>query len=401
MDPTATYQLIAALLVGLGVAALVALGARSMRLRRARRQVRVVGIGSAGTNAVDAMARRRIGNVEFVALNSDVRALRRSSAGKKIRLGRSITNGLGTGGDAVIGQTAAREASDQIARALAGSEMVVLVAGLGGGTGSGAAPVVAQIAREQGALSVAAVTRPFSFEGRLRHAVAGAAELELLTNADAVSVFTNDRARDLVAADASADEAFAAVDEAVSRNVQELLNLVGASGRIDVDFADLRAVLGHGGAAVVGFGRATGESRAVDAARQAIAAAFPDGGMETARSVLLHVSGSRSLKLSELEAVSADVRAAAHPEANVAFGLRTARRLRNAVQVTLVATAFTPRTVAATLSEVEQAQEAAPAEDWQPVWLRDRSAEAPPTKPAYTRRSRRARVSSEAPAATS
>jgi cell division protein FtsZ len=376
-----------------------------------RRRVRIVAVGSGGAKSAEAMIRGGMRGVEFVAVDTDARALKRSSIRKKIKIGRDITNGLGAGGDLKVGEAAAREASEMIARTLTGADMVVVVAGLGGGTGSGAAPVVTEISRQQGALTMAVVTRPFGFEGRGRQWAADAAVQEFPGKVDAVATFPNDRVFDLVSPDVSVEDAFRTIDQAVFTSVQEILNLVAVPGRIDLDFADLKAVLAGGGSAVIGLGRASGEDRALDAARQAIASARPDGGMERATSVLLHVAGSRQLKLAELIAVTDEIRAAVHPQANVSFGMAINRRLRKSVQVTVIATGFETASGSSTILSADA--ESAP---WRPAWLRDRSAPKPvPAQPAaispeeeaepvapdrppvkYRRRSRRSSVPSEA-----
>lgn len=342
-------------------AALVGIGWVAVRANRRKvtRLIRVVGVGGGGVNAVDAMIRARMRGADYVAINTDRRSLGRSAAGNKIAIGGTITNGQGTGGDVSSGESAARQAADDIGRSLAGSELVLILAGLGGGTGSGAAPVVAEIARQHGALTMAVVTSPFGFEGARRRDVARRAAAALVGKVDAVATVPNDRVREIMPADVTAEDAFRAIDEVMHRNVSEILDLITIPGRINLDFADVRAVLQGGGAAAVGFGRATGENRATEAARKAIAATLLGRRMEGATSVLVNVSGSRSLKLAELDAVAETLLSATGKDANLIFGMSLQPNLRDEVQVTLIATGFAAEDATA-----------AGAPGFRPVWLR-------------------------------
>ena len=327
------------LLVLAAATALVAGAFVLLRATRAapRRKIRVVGIGGAGANAVDAMKRAGLRGVDYVAVNTDVGALNRSSARTKIVIGRSTTGGLGAGGDVSVGETAAREAAEAIGQAIDGSDLVVLVAGLGGGTGSGAAPVVAEIAGGRGVLTVAVVTKPFAFEGSRKARVAQDAEAALAGLVDAVATIPNDQVREGAPTDITVEDAFRAIDEAVHRSVAETIEMVAVPGRINLDFADVRAVLRGGGAAAIGFGRATGEKRSAEAAREAIATTRLDDRISGARSVLVNVSGSRQLRLSELDAVAETILAATGTETNLVFGVSVRPDLRDELQVTVVA----------------------------------------------------------------
>jgi len=362
------------------------------------RKIRVVGVGEGGANTVDAMIRARLKGIEYVVVNTDTRALRRSSARTKIAIGRQITNGLGTGGDAGAGEVAARDATDQIGRAMTGSDFVVITTGLGGGTGSGAAPVIAEIARQKGALTMAVVTTPFAFEGVRRRQLAQQSETTLAAKVDAVATVPNDHVRGQMPANATIEEAFRTIDEALCRTVGEIVNLVAVRGRLNLDFADVRAALQGGGAAAVGTGRAAGENRAVDAARGAMASALPGGSKAGPSSVLVNLSGSNKLRLAEVDAVTDTVLAAAGRDASIVFGMSLRPRLRDEVQVTIIATglekatATSPATAALTATATSADEpaattdEAAPA--WRPVWLR--RATPPATQPAATKqRSRR------------
>jgi len=378
--------LVRLLLAGVAIA-LLATAAIVLRARQRShgRIIRVVGVGSGGANAIEAMIRARIRGVEYVVMNTDLSALRHSSARRKIAIGKPVTNGLGTGGDASIGEAAARSAVEEIGRTLAGSDLVVITAGLGGGTGSGAAPVVAEIARQQGALTMAVVTKPFGFEGARRQHVAQSAAAALVGNVDAVATIPNDRVRDIMPADVTVEDAFRAIDDVMRHSVGKIVDLIAVPGRINLDFADVRAVLQGGGAAVVGLGRAAGENRATEAARSAMAATLLEGRMEGATSILLNVSGSRKLKLAELDAVAETVLAAAGQDAKVAFGISLHPRLRNEVQVTLIATGFDP---ARSVDGQAGTPASATPPEWRPVWLR-RSAVEPDPEPTPIPRSRR------------
>ena len=327
-------------LVLAAAAALVAVVFVVLRATRAapRRKIRVVGVGGAGANAIDAMKRAGLRGVDYVAVNTDVAALNRSSARTKIVIGRSTTGGLGAGGEVGVGESASREAAEAIGHAIDGSDLVVIVAGLGGGTGSGAAPVVAEIAGGRGVLTVAVVTRPFAFEGSRKARVAQDAEAALAGLVDAVATIPNDQVRDGAPADVTVEDAFRAIDEAVHRSVTEIIEMVAVPGRINLDFADVRAVLRGGGAAAMGFGRAVGENRAADAAREAIATTRLDDRIQGARSVLVNVSGSRQLRLSELDAVAETIHAATGGETNLVFGVSVRPALGDELQVTVVAT---------------------------------------------------------------
>ena len=381
------------------VAALIALVAGVAVVRRARprggRVIRVVGIGGGGANAVEAMIRAGMRGVDYVVVNTDLHALRRSSARTKIAIGKAMTNGLGAGGDAALGETAARDAAELIGHALAGSDLVVITAGLGGGTGSGAAPVVADIARQHGALTMAVVTKPFRFEGARRQQVAQNAAGILEGKADAVATVPNDRVRDVMPADVTVEDAFRSIDEVLRRSLGEIVALIAVPGRINIDFADVRAVLQGGGAAVVGLGRAGGENRAAEATRSAMAATLLEARMEGARSILLNVSGSRKLKLAELDEVAKTVLATAGQDANVVFGMSLDSRLRDEVQVTLIATGFdaAPRADESTTTSAG----AEPAE-WRPVWLRRSGADPDPKPtPGTPPRARRAKRTAAQP----
>jgi cell division protein FtsZ len=398
---------ILALAIGLVAGTLYVL--RGSGRRRPGRVVRVVGVGGGGANAVDAMIRAGLKGVDYIAVNTDLRALNRSQAGTKVAIGRSTTHGLGAGGVVREAESAAREAAEAIGNTIEGSDLVVIVAGLGGGTGSGAAPVVAELARSKGALTLAVVTMPFGFEGVRKAHVAQDASAALSGLVDAVATVPNDQVREQMPMDVTVEDAFGAIDEAMRRSVAEVVDLAVRPGRVNLDFADVRAVLRGGSAASVGFGSASGENRAAEAAAKAMAAA----GMTGAGSVLVNVSGSKALRLAELDAVSETILAQGGRDTSLVFGVSLNPRLRDDVHVTLIATAGPPiqaqadgPKIAATpepkpepkrvsakalVDEVREPAAEVSAEEapggsfdqdpdgWQPVWLR-RSA--PPNTPA-------------------
>jgi cell division protein FtsZ len=315
--------------------------ARQARMPETR-ALRVIGVGGGGSNAVDRMVRARIQAISFVSCNTDAQALRRSSAETKIRIGDSITSGLGAGGDPEIGRRAAEEDHDRIARAVAGADLVFVTAGLGGGTGSGAAPIVAASARDQGALTIAVVTKPFGFEGSQRKRIADTAAAELAANVDVLIVVPNDRVGDVLAEDAPMIDAFRVVDDVLLQTVQGIIDLIAAQGLINLDFADIRSVMQDAGPAVIGLGRGTGEHRATDAARQAIASPLLEASIDGARGILFNISGPADLGLREVRQAADEIRARADVDANVVFGATFSESLGEDVLITLIATGLNP-----------------------------------------------------------
>ena len=311
--------------------------ARQARTPEAR-ALRVIGVGGGGSNAVDRMVLARIQAISFVSCNTDAQALRRSSAESKIRIGNAITGGLGAGGDPEIGRRAAEEDHDRIARAVAGADLVFVTAGLGGGTGSGAAPIVAASARDEGALTIAVVTKPFGFEGSQRKRIAEIAAAELAANVDVLIVVPNDRVGDVLAEDAPMIDAFRVVDDVLLQTVQGIIDLIAAQGLINLDFADIRSVMKDAGPAVIGLGRGTGEHRAIDAARQAIASPLLEASIDGARGILFNISGPADLGLREVRLAADEIRERADVDANVIFGATFSESLGEDVLITLIAT---------------------------------------------------------------
>jgi cell division protein FtsZ len=305
--------------------------------------IRVIGVGGGGSNAVNRMIRAEMMGVEFIACNTDAQALLQSDAPHKIRIGDKITRGLGAGGDASIGQRAAEEDSEKIAEALRDSDMVFITAGLGGGTGSGAAPVVAEIAKELGALTIGVVTKPFSFEGNRRKLVAEKAAEELKAKVDTLITIPNDRLRDVVQKNTTVLDAFKIVDDVLRQGVQGISDIITVPGLINLDFADVRAIMKDAGSALMGIGRASGENRAVEAARQAIASPLLEVNITGAQGILFNITGSSNLSLWEVTEAAEEIRAAADPEANIIFGASFNERLGDEVQITVIATGFDGR----------------------------------------------------------
>jgi cell division protein FtsZ len=305
--------------------------------------IRVIGVGGGGSNAVNRMIRAEMMGVEFIALNTDAQALLQSDAPHKIRVGDKITRGLGAGGDSAIGQRAAEEDADKIATALEGSDMVFITAGLGGGTGSGAAPVVAELAKAAGALTIGVVTKPFTFEGAKRKLTAEKSAEELKSKVDTLITIPNDRLRDVVQKNTSILDAFRVVDDVLRQGVQGISDIITVPGLINLDFADVRAIMKDAGSALMGIGRASGENRAVEAARQAISSPLLEVNINGAQGILFNVTGSSNLSLYEVTEAAEEIRNAADPEANIIFGTSFNERLGEEVQITVIATGFDGR----------------------------------------------------------
>jgi cell division protein FtsZ len=302
--------------------------------------IRVIGVGGGGSNAVNRMIRAEMMGVEFISCNTDAQALLQSDAPHKIRIGDKITRGLGAGGDSTIGARAAEEDSEKIAQAIADSDMVFITAGLGGGTGSGAAPIVAQLAKEAGALTIGVVTKPFAFEGAKRKLVAEKAAEDLKAQVDTLITIPNDRLKDVVQKNTSIIDAFRVVDDVLRQGVQGISDIITMPGLINLDFADVRAIMKDAGSALMGIGRAAGENRAVEAARQAIASPLLEVNITGAQGILFNITGSSNLSLFEVTEAAEEIRAAADPEANIIFGTSFNERLGEEVMITVIATGF-------------------------------------------------------------
>jgi cell division protein FtsZ len=302
--------------------------------------IRVIGVGGGGSNAVNRMIRAEMMGVEFIAVNTDAQALLQSDAPHKIRIGDKITKGLGAGGDPGIGQRAAEEDSEKIYEALKDSDMVFITAGMGGGTGSGAAPIIAEIGRDLGALTIGVVTKPFSFEGARRRLNAEKASELLKDKVDTLITIPNDRLKDVVAKETSIVDAFRVVDDVLRQGVQGISDLITVPGLINLDFADVRAIMKDAGSALMGIGRASGASRAADAARIATSSPLLEISIAGAQGVLFSISGGPDLSLFEVEEAASIIRETADPEANIIFGTVIDERMGDEVSITVIATGF-------------------------------------------------------------
>jgi cell division protein FtsZ len=310
------------------------------RPREGSRVIRVIGVGGGGGNAVDLMVRSRTRGVEIISCNTDSQALGHSVAPLRIQIGSGVTHGRGAGGDPTLGEKAAEADAKKISRALAGSDIVFITAGLGGGTGSGAAPVIARIAKELGALTIAVVTKPFTFEGPARRQVADIAASSLEANADTVVTIPNDRVRTIVPAGSTMLQAFRTVDEVLHEGVQAIVDVISRTGIVNLDFADVRAIMQDAGPALVGVGHASGEERALIAARQAISSPLLEAEITGARRILFNVLGSNGLRLDEVTVAADEIRTYADPGATVIFGAGLDKRLGDTIQITVIATGF-------------------------------------------------------------
>jgi cell division protein FtsZ len=302
--------------------------------------IRVIGVGGGGSNAVNRMIRAELMGVEFIAVNTDAQALLQSDAPHKIRIGDKITRGLGAGGDPGIGQRAAEEDAEKIYEALKDSDMVFITAGMGGGTGSGAAPVIAEVARDLGALTIGVVTKPFSFEGARRRLNAEKASEALRDKVDTLITIPNDRLKDVVQKETSILDAFRVVDDVLRQGVQGISDLITVPGLINLDFADVRTVMKDAGSALMGIGRASGEGRATAAAREAIASPLLEINISGAQGVLFNVTGGPSLSLFEVDEAAEIIRETADPEANIIFGTVIDERMGDEISITVIATGF-------------------------------------------------------------
>jgi cell division protein FtsZ len=317
--------------------------------------IRVVGVGGAGLNALDRMMDAGIAQVEFVAVNTDIQQLQMSDAPVKIHIGRDLTEGLGSGADPDLGRRAAEEAYDQIKHALRGSDMVFVTAGEGGGTGSGAAPIVARIAKELGALTVGIVTTPFRFEGTRRRSTAEQGVDELRANCDTVIVIPNERLLEVLDRETSMLDAFRIADDVLRQGVQGICDLITLPGLINLDFADVRTIMKDAGSALMGIGFSTSENRAREAAERALRSPLIDRQVLGARGILLSIAGGDDLSLYEVNEAAEVVRQAATEDTNIIFGATIDERLNGQVWVTVIATGFAdrraPRGVAAASGE--------------------------------------------------
>ncbi len=302
--------------------------------------IKVIGVGGGGTNAVNRMIEAGLKGVEFIAINTDSQALLMSDADYKVNIGEKLTKGLGAGADPEIGFQAAQESRESIKEMLQGADMVFITAGKGGGTGTGAAPIVAEISREIGALTVGVVTRPFSFEGRKRSMQANEGIEKLREKVDTLIIIPNDKLLHVVEKKTSILDAFRVADDVLRQGVQGITDLITMPGLINLDFADVRTIMSEAGSALMGIGEASGENRAAEAAKAAISSPLLDSSIEGAKGVLLNISGGSDLGLFEVNEAAEVIANAAHPDSNIIFGAVVDDTLKDLVKVTVIATGF-------------------------------------------------------------
>ncbi|HUY29468.1 MAG TPA: cell division protein FtsZ [Acidimicrobiales bacterium] len=302
--------------------------------------IKVVGVGGAGVNAVNRMIDAGLRGVEFIAVNTDAQALLMSEADIKLDIGRQLTRGLGAGSDPEVGRAAAEEHLEEIEEVLKGADMVFITAGKGGGTGTGAAPVIADVARRLGALTIGVVTRPFAFEGRRRSVQAEQGIQRLKEAVDTLIIIPNERLLSLADAKTSMVDAFKMADEVLLQGVQGITDLINVPGLINTDFADVKMVMSNAGTAIMGIGSASGEGRGVNAAKHAITSPLLEASIEGARGILLNIAGGPNLGLFEVNEAAEAIHAVAHPDANIIFGSVIDEALGDSVRVTVIAAGF-------------------------------------------------------------
>ena len=303
-------------------------------------QIKVIGVGGGGQNAINRMIAEKLTGVEFIAVNTDQQALMLSQAPTRVRIGDKITRGLGAGANPDLGSKAAEESSETLHEVLRGADMVFITCGMGGGTGSGAAPVIARISKELGALTIGVVTKPFTFEGMPRQRAAEQGIERLKEHVDTLIVIPNDRLLDLVDKRASLQTAFRTADDVLRQGIQGISEVITVPGLINLDFADVRTIMSQGGAALMAVGSATGEDRAVVAANAAIQSNLLDVTIDGARGILFNITGGSDLSLYEVNEAATIIKTAAHPDCNVIFGSVIDENMKDQIRITVVATGF-------------------------------------------------------------
>lgn len=305
--------------------------------------IKVIGVGGGGTNAVNRMIEAGLQGVEFIAVNTDGQALLRSNADIRLRIGDQLTKGLGAGANPEIGRQAAEESREEIIKVLQDVDMVFVTAGMGGGTGTGAAPVIADIAKEMGALTVGVVTKPFSFEGKVRKSQAEEGVKSLKDRVDTLITIPNERLLQIVDKKTSIVDAFRIADDVLLQGVQGISDLITITGLINVDFADVKTIMTNAGSALMGIGLAKGDNRASEAAKTAVSSPLLETSIEGAKGILLNITGSSNLGLFEINEAAAIVTEAADPDANIIFGAVIDEEMGDEIRVTVIATGFNQR----------------------------------------------------------
>ena len=303
-------------------------------------KIKVVGVGGGGCNAVSRMFRERVQGVEYVGVNTDAQALMRCEVPMRIRMGEMLTRGLGVGGDPEKGKDSAEESREEIYESIKGSDMVFIAAGMGGGTGTGAAPVVAEISKEVGALTIGVVTKPFGFEGSRRRKLAEEGIAHLKDKVDTLIIIPNDRLFAVCDEKITMENAFKLADDVLRQGVQSIAELVTIPGEVNLDFADIKTVMSNAGPAWMAIGHGTGENKAVDAARAAVTSSLLDVSIDGAKGILFNITGGSDLSLMEVQGAADVIRSAADPDANIFFGMVTDMKMEDDVKITIIATGF-------------------------------------------------------------
>jgi cell division protein FtsZ len=303
-------------------------------------QIKVIGVGGGGSNAVNRMIAQGLRGVDFIAVNTDAQALLMSDAPQRVRIGDKLTRGLGAGGTPEVGGKAAEESRDELEEALRGVDMVFVTCGMGGGTGTGAAPIIAELARDNGALTVGVVTKPFSFEGARRQNAAVEGIERLKEKVDTLIVIPNDRLLEIVDKKAGLTEAFRTADDVLRQGIQGISELITVPGLINLDFADVRSIMSGGGTSLMSVGMASGENRAVQAAESAVSSSLLDVTIDGAQGILFNITGGPNLSLFEVNEAAEIIKRKAHPDANIIFGAVIDEALTDELRITLIATGF-------------------------------------------------------------
>ncbi len=311
-----------------------------MQAQEGRARIKVIGCGGGGGNAVNRMISANLRSVEFVAVNTDRQALDRCKADSKVNIGSKLTRGLGSGGDWTKGRDAAEESRKELGETVKDSDMVFITAGMGGGTGTGSSAVVAELAKEHGALTIGVVTRPFNWEGKVRNQTAEEGIRSLKEKVDALIVIPNDRLAQVVDHKTTLEDAFRVADDVLRQGVQGIADLITHPGVINLDFADVKAIMQDAGEALMGIGFGTGDSRAEDAAKQAVSSPLLETSIDGARGILFNVTAGRDITLKEIEKAAQIVKASADPTANIIFGVVNDEKMQGEVKITVIATGF-------------------------------------------------------------
>jgi len=317
-------------------------------------KIKVIGLGGGGSNAITRMLREEIQGVEFIAMNTDAQALAISEAPTRIQLGEKLSKGLGVGGDHVMGQKAAEESRDELKEVVSGADMVFITCGMGGGTGTGAAPVIAELAKQGGALTIAIVTKPFTFEGVHRCQIADEGITRLLGKLDTLIIIPNDRLLNLCNSQTNVDNAFRLADDVLRHGVQAISEVITVPGLINLDFADIKAVMKDAGPAWMSIGIGSGKNRAMDAAREALASPLLDVSIDGSKGVLFNVIGGSSLTLFEVNEAAEVIKEAVDADANIIFGVAHDPNMDKEIKITLIATGFTSKIGLAGVSQEDE-----------------------------------------------